>query len=202
MAALCLHCYTQAFSGCSMQPSHCSGFLCCGAWPLGCAGRSFILFQVIVSLLRANKLPSDPDVIPWKLTLAQPTMLGSPSLPVCMWAKLLQSCPTFWDPMDHSLADSSVHGILQARILKWVAVSSSRGSSPPKDQTCISNASYIAGEFFLPLSHWRSPLPFLMSNIAKCDWLSLFPLCWGHDKHAQKAGLDIYQCIIQHKLNM
>ena len=36
-------------------------------------------------------------------------------------AKLLQSCPTLWDPMDHSLPGSSVRGIFQARILEWVA---------------------------------------------------------------------------------
>ena len=46
-----------------------------------------------------------------------------------MHAKLLQSCPTLCDPMDYSPPGSSVHGILQARILEWVAMSSSRGSS-------------------------------------------------------------------------
>ena len=44
-------------------------------------------------------------------------------------AKLLQSCPTLCDPMDYSWPDSSVCGVLQAKILEWVAVSSSRGSS-------------------------------------------------------------------------
>ena len=58
-------------------------------------------------------------------------------------AKSLQSCPTFYDPMDCSPPGSSVHGILQARILEWVAMPSSRGSSLPRDQTCISYASYI-----------------------------------------------------------
>ena len=53
-------------------------------------------------------------------------------------AKSLQSCPTLCDPMDCSPPDSSVHGILQARILEWVTVPSSRGSSQPKDQTCVS----------------------------------------------------------------
>ena len=38
---------------------------------------------------------------------------------LCMRAKLLQSCPTLCDPMDRSPPDSSVHGILQARILEW-----------------------------------------------------------------------------------
>ena len=44
-----------------------------------------------------------------------------------------------------SPSGSSVHGILQARILEWVAISSSRGSSQPRDQTCISCVSCIAG---------------------------------------------------------
>ena len=42
-----------------------------------------------------------------------------------LWAKLLQLCPTLCDPMDHSPPGSSVHGILQARILEWVAMPSS-----------------------------------------------------------------------------
>ena len=59
-------------------------------------------------------------------------------------AKLLQSCLTLFDHMDCSSPSSSVHGILQVRILEWVAISFSRGSSQTKDQTCISC-----------LLHWR-----------------------------------------------
>ena len=46
-----------------------------------------------------------------------------------------QSCLTLCDPMDYSPPGSSIHGILQARTLEWVAVPSSRGSSQPRDQT-------------------------------------------------------------------
>ena len=53
--------------------------------------------------------------------------------------------PTLCDPMDCSPPGSSVHGILQARILEWVAISFSTGTSRPRDQT---QDSYIAGEFF------------------------------------------------------
>ena len=56
-----------------------------------------------------------------------------------------QSCPTLCDPMDCSPPGSSVHGILQARILEWVACPFSKGSSQPRDRTCISR---IAGRFF------------------------------------------------------
>ena len=51
---------------------------------------------------------------------------------------VVQSCPTLCDPVDCSLPGASVHEILQARILEWVAISSSRGSSRPRDQTHIS----------------------------------------------------------------
>ena len=56
-----------------------------------------------------------------------------------------QLCLTLCNLMDSSLPGSSVHEILQARILEWVAVSFSRGSSQPKDQT---QASGIARRFF------------------------------------------------------
>ena len=49
-----------------------------------------------------------------------------------------QSCQTLCDPMDCSLPGSSLHGILQARVLEWVAISFSRGSSQPRDQTRVS----------------------------------------------------------------
>ena len=52
---------------------------------------------------------------------------------------------SLWPPMDYSPPGSSVHGILQARILEWLAISFSRGSSWPKDQTWVS---CIAGRFF------------------------------------------------------
>ena len=57
-------------------------------------------------------------------------------------SKVAQSCPTLCNPVDCSLPGSSVHGILQARILEWVAISFSRGSSWLRDQTQVSR---IAG---------------------------------------------------------
>ena len=54
--------------------------------------------------------------------------------------KVAQLCPILCDPMDYT-----VHGILQARILEWVAVPFSRGSSQPEDQTQVS---HIAKGFF------------------------------------------------------
>ena len=60
-----------------------------------------------------------------------------------MHAKLLQFCPTLWDPTDSSLPGSPVRGILQARILEWVAICSFRGTSRPRDQTCISHVLWL-----------------------------------------------------------
>ena len=60
---------------------------------------------------------------------------------------LSQSCPTLCNPMDCSPPGSSVHGILQARILEWVAMPSSRGSSQSRDRTWVSYVSCIGGVF-------------------------------------------------------
>ena len=69
-------------------------------------------------------------------------------------AKSFQSCPTLCNPMDYSLPDSSVHEILQTRILEWIAMPSSRGSSWPRDQTHIYYVFCISGHV---LSHWHHP---------------------------------------------
>ena len=73
---------------------------------------------------------------------------------MCVCAKSLESCPTLCDPMDHSLPGSSVCGILQARILEWVAISSSRGSSQPRDQTASLVSPASAGRFFTTSATW------------------------------------------------
>ena len=67
---------------------------------------------------------------------------------VVIQSEVAQFCPTLSDPMDCSLPDSSVHGILQARILEWATMASSRGSSQPRNQTCVSCSSCITGGFF------------------------------------------------------
>ena len=89
--------------------------------------------------------------------------------------KLAQLCLTLCDPMDYT-----VHGILQARILEWVAFPFSRGSSQPRDQTQVS---HIAGGFFtskatgkpkntgvgsLPLLQWIFPTQELNQGLLHC----------------------------------
>ena len=54
------------------------------------------------------------------------------------WDEVAQLCMTLYNPMDCSLPNFSIHGIFQARILEWVAISFSRGSSQPRDRTWVS----------------------------------------------------------------
>ena len=74
---------------------------------------------------------------------------------MCVCAKSLQSCQTLCDPMDCSPPGSSVPGILQARILEWVAMPSSRGSSQPRDWTHVSCISSIGRGFFTTCATWE-----------------------------------------------
>ena len=69
----------------------------------------------------------------------------------CVCICCAQSCPTLCDPMDCSPPGSSVHGISQARILEWVAISYSRGSFLPSDQTRVSCIS-----LYLKSNHTKS----------------------------------------------
>ena len=77
---------------------------------------------------------------------------------VCVCAKSLQSCLTLCDPMDCSPPGSSIHGILQARILEWVAVTSFRGSYPTQgsNPSLLHLLHWQAG-FFLPLEPLGKP---------------------------------------------
>ena len=76
-----------------------------------------------------------------------------------MHAKLLQSCPSLRGLMEGSPPGSSVHEILQARILVWVSMPSSRGSSRPRDQTQVSLAPALAGGFLTTSTTWEAPQP-------------------------------------------
>ena len=81
-------------------------------------------------------------------------------------AKSLQSCLTLCDPMDCSLPHSSIHGILQARILGRFAISFSKGSSWPRDQSRISYVFRI-GRLVLYHSH----------NLGMNEWMKVAQLC-------------------------
>ena len=97
-------------------------------------------------------------------------------------AKSLQSCPTLCYPTDCSLPGSSIHGIFQARILQWVAISTSRGSSWPSDQTCISCISFIVRQM---LYHWAMRETKIIMNKKTCK-LVYFNLFW------KQIGMKMY----------
>ena len=90
---------------------------------------------------------------------------------VCACAKSLQSCLTLCNTMDCSPPGSSVYGILQARILEWVATPSSRGSSWPSDPTCVSYVSCTGRQVFTSSASVKFSIPFF-SMIPLLLWYS------------------------------
>ena len=85
---------------------------------------------------------------------------------------MVQSCLTLCDP---SPLGSSVHGILQARILEWVAISSSKGSSPPRDRTCISCVSCLWRQILYHCATWEAltsePQTFILTGtLEMMEW--------------------------------
>ena len=149
-AALSLHCCARAFFSCSKQGLHsassaqapcCGGFSCCQAQAPGRTGFSSCGEQAWL-LCGMWDLPGS-GVKPGVLALA----------------KSLQLCATLCDPMDCSLSDFSVHGI---------AMPSSRGSSWPRDQTCIS-CLYLFGRWIL--NHWTTKEVHSCSIFAQTDSL-------------------------------
>ena len=132
-----------AAGGDQAQPRLCYLPRFCWGWGGGVRGGTLFLllfsesrpWALIHSLLRIELCPlkllhrhSSPQY-PQKVTV-----FGDKHF-TCMHAQSLQSCQTLCDPMDCSPPGSPVHGISQARILEWVAISSSRGSSQPRDRT-------------------------------------------------------------------
>ena len=97
---------------------------------------------------------------PWD-SLGKNTGVGCHFLLQCMEVKsqseVAQSCPTLSDPMDCSLPGSSVHGIFQARVLEWVAISFSRGYSRPMTWT---------------LPHCRQTLIWATREVHQSEWPS------------------------------
>ena len=98
------------------------------------------------------------------------------------WSEVAQSCPTLCDPMDCSLPGFSVHGIFQARVLEWVAISFSRESSWLRDWTHVS---CIAGRSFT-LWATREALQFSSVQSLSHIWLSV-----TSRTAAQQAALSI-----------
>ena len=91
-----------------------------------------------------------------------------------------QSCLTLWDPMDYSLPGSSVHGILQARILEWVAIPFSRGFSNQGSNLCLQHCSIpiLATGFFTVSASSPTMLCWKLVSM-KQELLNIFPSQWG-----------------------
>ena len=85
------------------------------------------------------------------------------------WSDLAAAATALHDPMDCSLPRSSVHGIFQARILEWVAISSSRGPSRLRDQTQVSCTSWIARWILYPWATWEGQDRHIHTIICKTD---------------------------------
>ena len=115
-----------------------SNSLCC---PPGSSVKARTLEWVATSFSRGSFWSRDQNhfsCLAGGMFITEPA--GKPSIYLLCCAVLClvaQSCLTLWDPMDCSPPSPSVHEILQATILEWVAISSSRGSSQPRDQVCI-----------------------------------------------------------------
>ena len=101
-----------------------------------------ILVPYIIFLLSGHTLWHAGILVPWAgIKLTSVTLEGK----VLRTGTPAKSCPTLCDPKDCSPPGSSVHGILQARTLEWVAICSSGGASGPRDWTQVS---HITGRFF------------------------------------------------------
>ena len=95
------------------------------------------------------------------------SIIACPKKWLCTCAKSLQSCPTLCDTMDYSLPDSSVHGILQARILEWVAT-----PDPPPVDLPDSEIKPASQADSLALSHLGSPQVTWEDPKSKCSLLT------------------------------
>ena len=109
---------------------------------------------VIVPMLFQNSSYLSCHVLHVATTLL--TYLLAVTVSVCRTVLVAQSCLTLCDPTNCSLPGFSVHGILQAKILEWIAIPFSRGTSQPRDRTLVS---WLIGRFFtIWATEKRSPI--------------------------------------------
>ena len=112
-------------------------------WPMHSLGKTLLAFDLLHFVLQ------DQTCLLFQVSLDFLLLYSSPlwwkgHLFLCLSSRrsyvceVAQSCPTLCNSMDCSLPGSSIHGIFQARVLEWVAISFSRGSSLPRDQTWVS----------------------------------------------------------------
>ena len=122
--------------------------------------------QTLIRKITWDELPPQLHRLSVNWGISGSTVLRSPRIHCWVKVESLSRVRLFATPMDHNLPGSSVHRIFQARVLEWVAISFSRGSSWPSDQTRVS---HIAGRHYR-LSHQGSPTEALLPP----KW------CWFH----------------------
>ena len=93
--------------------------------------------------------------------------------------------------MDCNLSGSSVHGIFQARILEWIAISFSRASSQPSDQNLVSYVSCMAGGFFTMSTPWETPRYASNTTLMAESQEDLKFLLMRVKEESEKAGLKL-----------
>ena len=110
------------------------------------------------------------------------------------FSSVAQLCPTLCDLMDCSLSRSSVYGIFQARVLEWIAISFSRGSSWPMDPVCIPCISCIDRRI---LYHWatRSAKQHDISSIQSLSHLQLFMTPWTATHQASLSIINSWSLL-------
>ena len=132
---VCMHVHSKALQSCLIL---CNSMDCS---PAGSSLHEILQARVLVwAAMPFSKESANPVIKATSLICLLHRQLGSLPLmpPVC--AQSLQSCLTLYDPMDSSPTGSSVHGVVLARILEWVAISSSWVSSRLR-ASCIANSS-------------------------------------------------------------
>ena len=111
-------------------------------------------------------------LVAWLSASAQSCGTNSPKVFFCFFSVSMCACALslscvwcfFFYPMDCSPPGSSVHGIFWARILEWVSISYSRGSSWPRDWTCTSCISCIGGQIMYHWTIWEAQVSILYLN--------------------------------------
>ena len=134
---------------------------------------------------------------PWKCA-SVPFPASCPTFTLNVLCLVTKSCPTLGDPMDCSAPGSSVHGILQARTPEWVAMPSSRGSSWPRDWTCVSGylLHWQAGS--LLMHHLGNLSPHSTQRDYKHEWWRFIFLKITHQQSSSRDFCPVWrECILE-----
>ena len=118
-------------------------------------------------------MASHSSILAWRISWTEGAWQGTIFRVSKSQTKL---CPTLFNTVDGGLPGSSVRGMSQGRILEWVAMPSSKGSSRPRDQTLISYVSCFGSRFFTILTTWEASIISCMAPEIKHP-LSCLLLC-------------------------